>query len=188
MKKILISGFEPFGGAERNISAEVALGIGDMYDSVVAKVLPVSFSKAPAMLLHEIRSVRPDIILMLGLASKRHEVSIERIAINLMDSVKPDNDGYLPKNEKISSRGREAYFTSFPVREIASAVEASGTPSAVSNSAGLYVCNSVYYSALQYVARSRRKVSALFVHLPLMDVHQAVKSVDTIIEEIIKDE
>lgn len=184
MTKILVTGFEPFGGAQRNISAEVAECVGKRYDSVTAKVLPVSFRKAPAALLRAIKSAKPDIILMLGLASKRHEVNIERIAINMMDSVKPDNDGYLPKNEKINPRGREAYFTSFPVREIASKVEASGTAAAVSNSAGLYVCNSVYYSALQYAARSKRKVRALFVHLPLMDTDQALKSVETIIREI----
>lgn len=155
---ILLSYFEPFGGAETNISQQVAEGIAA--DGVIQLCLPVSFRRAPKVLREAIERYQPQFILSLGQCAEGENVRIERFAINMMDSSKGDNDGYVPDEEMICPEAPLALKTALPVKSLCADCINAGLPTMVSNSAGLYVCNRVYWEALRYTDK------ALFVHIP----------------------
>lgn len=160
--KLLVTGFEPFGKYEVNPSWEVVKAFPDLLDDyeVVKLQLPVSFKRGPEVLRQAIDSVNPDAILMFGVSGASDKIRFERVALNLMDSVNPDNDGYTPVNEPIVPSGTMAYLTPFPIREMVKNAVAEGLPVVLSNSAGTYVCNRCYYEALSIGIR------ALFIHVP----------------------
>ena len=154
---ILVTAFEPFGGAETNISQAVLEGI---CADVRKALLPVSFRNAPIVLQQAIRDIHPDVILMLGQCKEESQMRLERFAVNLMDSAKGDNDGYYPQEETIYTDSPTAYLTPFSVRALVDVLAAQDFPIRASNSAGLYVCNRVYYEALHLGQK------ALFAHIP----------------------
>ena len=155
--RILVTAFEPFGGNETNISQAVLEAIKA---DVTKVLLPVSFHNAPIVLQQAIRDIHPDIVLMLGQCGDEPHIRLERFAVNLMDSANGDNDGYYPQEETIFPDAPTAYQTPFAVRAITEQLTAQGLPVRASNSAGLYVCNRVYYEALHLGQK------ALFVHIP----------------------
>lgn len=106
------------------------------------------------------------LLLCLGSLGKSDCIKIERIAVNLMDAKKPDNDGYTPDEECIASDGPAAYFSSFQVKHLRNQLDINGISSKVSNSAGLYVCNMTYFKALHYVSIVGEEIKVVFVHLP----------------------
>lgn len=122
---------------------------------------------------------------MLGVARTRKEVSIERVAINMMDAALKDNCGYRPEEEPIVPDGPTAYFSTLPVKQIAAAVQQEGLPCKVSNTAGTYVCNAVYDSALDESARCGMSRQVLFVHLPTESV-MPISSMSAAIVRIIQ--
>lgn len=171
--RVLITGFEPFGGAKTNISRTVMEGIQEEVEKVL---LPVSFRNAPLMLQQAIRDIHPDVLLMLGQCGDEEKIRLERFAVNLMDSAKGDNDGYCPREERICQSAPVAYQTPFSVRALAESLEEQGLPVRASNSAGLYVCNRAYYEALHHGQK------AIFVHIPkTMDVPTAVRTIGRLI-------
>ena len=171
--RILVTAFEPFGGAETNISRTVMEGIQEEVEKVL---LPVSFRNAPLVLQQAIRDIHPDVLLMLGQCGDEEKIRLERFAVNMMDSAKGDNDGYCPREERICQSAPVAYQTPFSVRALAESLEEQGLPVRVSNTAGLYVCNRVYYEAL-YLGQK-----ALFVHIPkTADVSTAIKTIEELI-------
>ena len=148
---VLVTGFEPFDGADVNPSGEIARRLGELGHPdchLIAEVLPVSFARAPQLLAAALDAHRPDILLMLGLAENRHALTPERVALNLADAAIPDNDGDQPTDAPLEPHGPPARFTHHPVKHIAAAIDAAGIPSHVSLSAGSYVCNAVLYTAL----------------------------------------
>lgn len=155
---ILLSYFEPFGGAETNISQQVAEGI--TADGVIQLCLPVSFRRAPKVLREAIERYQPQFILSLGQCAEGENVRIERFAINMMDSTKADNDGYIPNEEVIDNEAPIALKTDISIKRLNELCHSADLPTIVSNSAGLYVCNRVYFEALRYTDK------ALFVHIP----------------------
>ncbi len=164
--RILVTGFEPFGGRDRNPSREAALALdgltlGDA--SIVAKVLPVDTHGAPRQLDAAIAALQPDAIVCLGEAARRTKISIERVAVNLLDFPIPDNTGQQPIDEKIVIDGPTAYFATLPVRALRDRL-VDEVPVELSMSAGTYLCNQVMYHALHTQARTG--VPAGFVHLP----------------------
>ena len=171
--RILVTAFEPFGGAKTNISQAVM----EKIQAEVTKVLlPVSFRNAPIVLQQAIREEHPDVLLMLGQCGDEPQIRIERFAVNLMDSEKGDNDGYYPQEETIYANAPTAYQTPFSVRKLVEALTAQNLPVRASNSAGLYVCNRAYYEALCLGQK------ALFVHIPkTMDVTQAKQTIEQLI-------
>ena len=178
--KILVTAFEPFGGNELNSSWEVAKLLPDNIGSlvIVKEMLPVDFMSAGEKLRSLIELHSPDVVLSLGQSSKYAGLSIERVALNLMDSVMPDNDGHIPTNEQIHSDGDTAYMTTFPVRLLADACNRKGIAAKVSNSAGTFVCNRVYYEALYSVAKGLFPIKSLFVHLPYISEQEKSPSMD----------
>ena len=159
---ILITAFEPFGGAESNITQSILSLLPDsIADWAIEKVcLPVSFKRSPIVLREAIATYSPDLVIMLGQCPAGENIRLERFAINMMDSTKSDNDDYIPNEETIYAHQPLALQTPLSVKALAMSCAETGLPVVVSNSAGLYVCNRVYYEALHLQQR------AIFVHMP----------------------
>jgi pyroglutamyl-peptidase len=169
--KVLVTGFEPFGGSEVNSSWESAVRVGQLAPKgvcVETLLLPVSFMRAGERIREALRKKRPDVLIMLGQRGKGESIDIERIAINMMDASNPDNDGYHPQEQTIVDGGEAAYFSNLPVKTLRDALLHRGIPARVSNSAGLYVCNSTYYNALNEIYEQGLPTKALFIHLPII--------------------
>ena len=167
--RILLTGFVPFGNYKENSSWAVAEKVAACgFDRVSVALLPVSFAGVAAAFRGAVEEHRPDAIVMLGQSVGIDYIKLERVAINMMDSVAPDNDGYIPDEEAILQGGEAALFTNTRIKELRRAVEEQGIAAKVSNSAGLYVCNRLYYEALQ-LCKKNRGMKALFVHLPFYD-------------------
>ncbi len=169
--RVLLTGFEPFGKYNENSSwavAEKVAACGFVGAEVVAMRLPVSFAGVGTALRKAVKECSPDVVIMLGQAAGIDFIKLERIAINMMDATTPDNDGYMPDEEPICADGLAALFTNCDIKGLRKAVEESGTAVKVSNSAGLFVCNRLYYEALQ-LCNEKPGMKALFVHLPFYD-------------------
>ena len=165
MTKVLLTGFEPFGKASLNPSAEIVKRISG--DNIVTAILPVAYAQSAERLLALIAEHNPDVVICLGQAEGRKEITPERVAINLDDARLADNEGALRNDVKILNDGPDAYFSTLPVKEIVEAIKAAGVPAAVSLSAGAFLCNHVFYVAQNKFAGT--KVRSGFVHVPLID-------------------
>lgn len=180
-KRILITGFEPFGNNKMNSSEIVLKNLPDFnFVELYKELLPVSFSRSVKTVIQLLNDIKPDIVISLGQAGSRNSVDIERIAINIDDCRNPDNDGVVFKDTKIIENGPDVLFSTLPVRNMADAVAACNIPSKVSNSAGTFVCNHLLYSILYYIKENHLSVKAGFVHLPSLsvskNVHQNLQS------------
>lgn len=190
--KVLITGFEPFGGSEVNSSWETAVRVGQLAPKdacMETLLLPVSFVRAGKRIREALREKRPDVLIMLGQRSKGESIDIERIAINMMDASSPDNDGYQPQEQMIIAESGTAYFSNLPVKALRDAVLQKDIPARVSNSAGLYVCNCTYYNALEEINRQQLPMKAVFIHLPKISadfsIERLAEAIKTIIETTI---
>lgn len=166
MKRLLITGFEPFGGESINPSWEVVCRLPDVIGEyeLTRLCLPVVFGDAANMLLDLAAELMPDVILCIGQAGGRSAITPEMVAINLRHADIPDNLGNQPRDEKIVFGGETAYFSTVPVRKMAESINAMGISSCVSYSAGAYVCNDLLYTLLNHYKNS--KVSVGFIHIP----------------------
>jgi len=167
-RTVLLTGFEPFAGAATNPSWQAAQALHGRRIAghrIVARELPVAFGASLKRLRAAIREVRPAAVVCVGLAASRDAISLERIAINLDDARIPDNAGRQPIAAAIVEGGPAAWFSTLPVKAIHAAIDAAGIPVEVSQTAGTYVCNHVFYG-LMHALRRRRGVRAGFVHVP----------------------
>ena len=169
-RTILVTGFEPFGGETVNASWEAAQKLegwrhGDTV--AVARLLPCAYDASVKKLISAIETLRPDALLMAGQAARRAVVCVERFAHNLDDATAPDNDGALRRALRISRAAPEWLETMASVRTIARAITGAGIPARVSRNAGGFVCNHLYFGALQYLREKRSPIPAVFVHLPV---------------------
>lgn len=190
--KVLVTGFEPFGGSEVNSSWETAVRVGQLAPKGVCMetlLLPVNFVRAGKKIREALREKRPDVLVMLGQRGKGESIDIERIAINMMDASSPDNDGYHPQEQTIVDGGEAAHFSNLPVKPLRDALLHRGIPARVSNSAGLYVCNSTYYNALNEIYEQGLSIKVVFVHLPRISedfpIEMLTDAILAIIETII---
>jgi pyroglutamyl-peptidase len=163
--RILLTGFEPFGNATTNPSGEIVKQI--RMDNVFTAILPVAYTKSAEHLLALIAEHNPDVVICLGQAEGRTQITPERVAINLDDARLADNEGVLRSDVKILEGGPDAYFSTLPVKEMVEAIKNAGVPAAVSLSAGAFLCNHVFYVAQNKFAGTH--VRSGFVHVPLMD-------------------
>ena len=156
---ILVTAFDPFGGAETNTSLEVLEALPPRVGGAKLEklVLPTVFGLSARLAQEAVERLRPDAVVCLG---------PERAALNLMDAARPDNAGNLPAEEPVVPGGPAAYFSTLPVKVLAAAVREAGVPAAVSNSAGTFVCNSLMYSMLHYAASRRPGLPCGFIHVP----------------------
>jgi pyroglutamyl-peptidase len=169
MRKVLLTGFEPFGNATSNPSGEIVKQITG--DNIVTAILPVAYTQSAERLLSLIEQHKPDVVICLGQAEGRTAITPERVAINLDDARLADNEGVLRNDVKILQDGPDAYFSTLPVNELVAAIKAQGISAAASLSAGAFLCNHVFYVAQNKFAGS--DVRSGFVHVPLMDSQAA---------------
>ena len=165
MTTILLTGFEPFGTATSNPSGEIVKQIRG--DNIVTAILPVAYAQSAEQLLSLIEQHNPDVVICLGQAEGRTQITPEKVAINLDDARLADNKGVLRSDVKILEVGPDAYFTTLPVNDMVEAMKVQGIPAALSLSAGAFLCNHVFYVAQNKFAGT--KVRSGFVHVPLMD-------------------
>ena len=169
-RTILVTGFEPFGGETVNASWEAAKRLdGWRHDdfSAVARLLPCAYDASVTKLIHEIETIRPDALLMTGQAGRRAVVCVERFAHNLDDASAPDNHGELRRAVRISRAGPDWLEATAPVGMIVRAMKEAGISARLSRNAGGFVCNHLYFGALQYLGDKRLAIPAVFVHLPV---------------------
>lgn len=167
MKRILITGFEPFLNYKVNPSLEVMKALNGKWFGnfeVVGRELSVDFEKAAEQLTVYLDEVKPDMLISLGIAAGRHRITPEQIAINLREGEK-DNCGFQPENERIDPTGEDGIFTNLPIRQMVATLKDHGYPAEVSYSAGTYLCNQIMYKGLQY-SKKQPEVYAGFIHLP----------------------
>ena len=178
--KILLTGFDPFGGESINPSYEAIkkITINSSTVEVIKKELPTVFKKAIEVLDETIESVKPDVVVCTGQAGGRFDISLERIGINIIDSRIPDNDGDQPIDEKIFEDGREAYFSTIPIKAIVKRMRENGIPASVSNTAGTFVCNCILYGAMYLIDKKYPTIKGGFVHVPFLP-EQVTEKVNT---------
>ncbi|MGZ0069820.1 pyroglutamyl-peptidase I [Microbacterium arborescens] len=167
MTTVLLTGFEPFAGDATNPSGDAVRRVAREWDgpeNLVTAVLPVEFDGARRNLLQLITAHEPDVVVATGLAGGRTGVTIERVAINLMDARIPDNAGDQPVDVPSSPGGPAAHFATLPVKAITAAITGAGIPATVSHSAGTFVCNHVMFTALDVDGSRLRRAG--FVHVP----------------------
>ena len=194
MTKVLLTGFEPFGKATLNPSGEIVKQISG--DNIITAILPVAYAQSAERLLELIEQHQPDVIISLGQAEGRTQITPERIAINLDDARLADNEGVTRIDEPILVGGPVAYESTLPIKEFVEAIKAQNIPAAVSLSAGAFLCNHIFYVAQNKLAG--RSVRSGFVHVPLMDeqagefpglptmpLDQMVKAVEIMIKVVI---
>lgn len=187
---LLITSFEPFGGETENAST---LAVNVLPDTIGPwrlhkAVLPVEFGIAGERVVALIEEIGAKVILCVGQARGRGTVTPELAALNLKQARIPDNAGRSPQYEPVVPGAREAYFSTLPVAAMADAISAAGIPAALSSSAGLYVCNDLYYRVLHHFHNTG--VRAAFIHVPAasgtvsMDSATAARALTLAIEQI----
>ena len=166
MKRLLITGFDPFDGASVNPSWEAVKLLPDRIGEYeLCKLqIPTVFGLAPRTVLEKAAEIQPDVIISVGQAGSRKAVTPERIGINIRDARITDNAGISPKDELIDPAGPDGLFSTLPIKAMVNAINEAGLPGAVSNTAGTFVCNDVLYSLLRHYAGSN--VRCGFIHVP----------------------
>ena len=168
MKKLLITGFDPFGGASVNPAREAVMALPDVVgDYALTKLeIPTVFGLAAETVLRAAEALCPDVILCVGQAGGRAAITPEVVAINLREASIPDNLGYTPQNQPVVADAPVAYFSTLPVRAMAESVKAAGIPCSLSYSAGVFVCNDLLYTLLHHYDGTDTRVG--FVHIPYL--------------------
>ncbi len=198
--KILVTGFTPFGGEKINPSYEAVKQLdGQILDARIVKAeIPTVFGKSIKNLEQLIEDERPDVVLCVGQAGGRFEISIERVAINVDDARIQDNEGNQPIDLPIYEDGRNAYFSNLPIKAIIKRIKESNIPASVSNTAGTFVCNHIMYGLLYLIDKKYPNIRGGFIHvpfvpeqvleqrnLPSMSIQQIVRGLTCSIEAII---
>jgi len=168
-RTILVTGFEPFGGETVNASWEAAQQLeGWRHGGYAAatRLLPCAYDASVKALIRAIETLRPEALLMTGQSARRGLVTVERFAHNLDNAAAPDNDGDLRRELRISRAAPEWLEATTRVRRIAGAVKEAGIPARMSLNAGGFVCNHLYFGALQYLRDKKSPIPAVFLHLP----------------------
>ncbi len=162
--KVLLTGFEPFGGDDKNPTMDIvdSLKSGNIY----GKILPVAVKRASKDLYKALDSIKPGIVINLGLAPTYSNIAVERIALNWIDARIPDNDGYQPKDKYIVKDAPLAYMATLPVRKIVESMNSAGIPARISYTAGTYLCNFVMFHTLHYSKLHGYPDKAGFIHVP----------------------
>ncbi|MGA5820216.1 pyroglutamyl-peptidase I [Kitasatospora sp. NPDC094028] len=171
MTRVLLTGFEPFDGAALNPSWEVArLVAGRPPEGMTVTPVRLScvFERAADELRTAVHGSDPDVVVCLGQATGRPDISVERIAVNIDDARIPDNAGRQPIDRPVVPGGPAAYFATLPVKACVAAVRTAGLPSSLSHSAGTFVCNHVFYALMHLLATERPTTRGGFVHVPAL--------------------
>lgn len=171
MNKVLITGFEPFCQDGVNPSQEIVRRLDHVRTSqyeVTALELPCVFHDAVDRLIQAIQQHNPQIVICLGQSKGRSAIAVERVAINVMDAIIPDNQAYQPIDVPIVEAGPVAFWSTLPIKAIVAKLQSQGIPAVVSQSAGTYVCNEVFYRLMHWAAANQPQLRAGFIHVPAL--------------------
>lgn len=191
-RTVLLTGFQPFGGEQVNPSWQAVSALQGARIAghrVVARELPVAFGTSLKALRAALKETQPSLVICVGQAGGRAQLSLERVAINVDDARIPDNAGAQPVDLPVVDGGPAAYFSTLPIKAMREALRAAGFPAEVSQTAGTYVCNHVFYG-LMHAVRARRALRAGFIHIPYSPAQAAVHpgapslAVDTVAEAL----
>ena len=199
--KILITGFDPFGGETVNPAYEAVKLLPDTIAGaeIIKLEVPTRFHRAGAVLENAMQRHKPDVVICVGQAGGRAVITPEKVAINLMDGRIPDNAGYQPVDVPIREDGETAYFISLPVKAMVQRMRDAGIPAAVSYTAGTYVCNYLLYTLLYLIDKKYPHVRGGFIHVPYameqvinkplgtpsMDLRQIARGLETAVEAVV---
>lgn len=177
--KILVTGFDPFGGEPTNPAIESVKRIDDEIEGaeIIKLEIPTVFHKAADVVEEKIKEVKPDVVLSIGQAGGRYGITVERVAINEDDARIEDNEGNQPIDVKIREDGAPAYFATLPIKAMVEEIKKENLPASVSNTAGTFVCNHIMYQDL-YLAEKYGNIKAGFIHVPFL-TEQVVDKKDT---------
>ncbi|WP_394696801.1 pyroglutamyl-peptidase I [Pseudoxanthomonas japonensis] len=167
-RTVLLTGFQPFGGERVNPSWQAVSALHGTRIAghrVVARELPVAFGQSLKALRSALKETQPSLVICVGQAGGRAQLSLERVAINVDDARIPDNAGQQPIDVPVIADGPAAYFSTLPIKVMREALRGAGFPVEVSQTAGTYVCNHVFYG-LMHALRRQRAVRAGFIHIP----------------------
>lgn len=181
MIKILLTAFEPFGKDVENAAAIVCQQIpsqGADYQ-IEKRILPTEFAAGAQALITAMDEVMPEMVICLGQAGGRKDVTPERVAVNLMDAPIPDNAGFMPDEVEVIPGGPTAYLTNVPIKAVMQQAKEAGYPVAISNSAGLYVCNDIFYTLMNRIAYTPANevtpaIWGDFIHIPYLAEQQGI--------------
>ncbi|MFO1446193.1 pyroglutamyl-peptidase I [Bacillus sp. Bva_UNVM-123] len=171
MKKVLITGFDPFGKDQVNPALEAIKQINEKtfeHVKIVTEEIPTVFHESLKVAIKSIEVHQPDVVICIGQAGGRTQITPERVAINLDDARIPDNQQNQPIDEVIIPDGPVAYWSTLPIKRIVHNMKEAGIPSAVSNSAGTFVCNHLFYGVMNYLAKNAPTVRGGFIHIPFI--------------------
>lgn len=202
--KILVTGFQPFGGEKINPAYEAVKALPKEIEGadIITIEVPVEFENCINVVDEAILSHKPDAVLCIGQAGGRSSISIEKVAINLREARIADNAGHQPVDETIREDGQTAYFATIPVKAMVENVRKKGIPSHLSYTAGTYVCNDLMYLLLYTLEKKYPNVKGGFIHVPFdtaqvtnkpngmasMPIATISKGLEAAIEAIIKNE
>ena len=169
--KILVTGFDPFGGEAINPAYEAVKLLPSTIAGaqIIKQEIPTAFSQCAQAVEESILTHSPDVVLCVGQAGGRACVTVERVAINLAEAGIPDNAGEQPIDQPLQAEGPAAYFATVPVKAMVQNIRDHGIPCQVSYSAGTYVCNCVMYRVLHLTAQKYPHIRAGFIHVPFAD-------------------
>jgi pyroglutamyl-peptidase len=171
MKKVLLTGFEPFGGETTNPALEAVKRLdGSRIEeyTVISRELPTVFGESIERLKASIEEVQPDIIICVGQAGGRPDITVERVAINVDDARIADNKGQQPVDTPVIEGGPAAYWSTLPIKAMVRRMRDSGIPASVSQTAGTFVCNHIFYALMHQLASSFKKRRGGFIHIPFL--------------------
>lgn len=200
--KILITGFDPFGGETVNPAYEAIRLLPDTIAGaiIIKEEIPTEFIRAGKELESAIIEHRPDVVICVGQAGGRSAITPEKVAINIMDGRIPDNAGYQPVDMPIQKAGPTAYFSSLPVKAMVQKIGDAGIPATLSYTAGSYVCNYLMYTLLYLIDTKYPNMRGGFVHVPYameqvvnkplgtpsMDLHQIARGLEKAVEAVVE--
>lgn len=166
--KILLTGFEPFGGEVINPAFEILKTLPDNIDGheIVKREIPTSYKKSIQAMKEILEAERPDVTLSLGQAGGSFGLRVEKVGLNLRDANAPDNDGHRASHEEIFADGEIAYYSTLPVKAMVRKLIENDVPASLSYSAGSYVCNNVMYALLYFGDKHYKNMRCGFIHVP----------------------
>ena len=165
--KILLTGFDPFGGESINPAWEAVKRVEAPAGAELIRLeVPTVFGRSITTVLTSMRLHRPDVVVCVGQAAGRSEITPERVAINIADASIPDNEGNRPCDAPIYPDGENACFSTLPVKAMVEAIKAAGLPASLSNTAGTFVCNQLMYGLLYHISREFPGMGGGFIHVP----------------------
>ena len=186
--KVLVTGFDPFGGETINPAYEAVKLVNDNIEGaeIIKIEIPTVFGKSMTVIDEAIQKYQPDVVLAIGQAGGRTSMAVERVGINIDDARIPDNDGQQPIDEIIYEDGKNAYFSNLPIKKMVFEMQNENVPAVVSNTAGTYVCNHVLYSIMYLIDKKYNNLRGGFIHVPFLPEQVKDKNMPSMSLEMIK--